>query len=65
MDVAGREVVYWDEEVTVYRATGKERLCSDGKHLIVAMNRHVEGVYELVSSQGVQRAPMSSRIGVA
>jgi len=49
VDVAGREVVYWDGEITVYRATGKERLCSGGKHLIVAMNRHVEGVYELVS----------------
>lgn len=49
VEVEGREVVYWDEEITVYRAAGKERLCSDGRHLIVAMNRHVEGVYDLVS----------------
>lgn len=47
--VAGREVLYWDDEITVLRASGKERLCGDGRHLIVVLNRHVQSVYDLVS----------------
>ncbi|KAK1924162.1 hypothetical protein DB88DRAFT_489305 [Papiliotrema laurentii] len=45
--VAGREVLYWDDEITVLRASGKERLCGDGRHLIVVLNRHVQSVYDL------------------
>ena len=41
--------MYNDEEITIYRARGKERLTAEGKHLIVVMNRHVESVYDLVS----------------
>ena len=47
--VSGREVVYLDEEITVYKANGKERLCAEGKHLMVVINRHVERIYDLVS----------------
>lgn len=45
---AGREIVYHDRELTVYLASGKERLCPDGRHLVMVMNRHVERVYDLV-----------------
>ncbi|WWD17357.1 hypothetical protein CI109_101798 [Kwoniella shandongensis] len=41
------EYVYQDRDVTAFRAEGKERLCSNGKHLIIAINRHVENVYDL------------------
>jgi hypothetical protein len=47
--VAGREILYHDEDITVYPAIGKERLCGEGKHLIVVLNRHVERIYDLVS----------------
>ena len=50
----GREVVYWDDEITVYKAAGKERLCAEGRHLVVALNQHVEGVYDLVSGPGTR-----------
>jgi hypothetical protein len=47
--VEGREIIYSDEDITVYPAKGKESLCPDGKHLIVVLNRHLESVYDLVS----------------
>jgi len=47
--IGEREIVYRDQDITVFPAIGKERLCSDGRHLIVVMNQHVESVYELVS----------------
>lgn len=46
--VQGREIVFHDEDITIYKASGKERLCADGKHLIAVINRHFEGVYDLV-----------------
>ena len=48
--VSGREVVFFDEDITVYKASGKERLCAEGKHLVVVINRHVERIYDLVSA---------------
>lgn len=56
--------MYNDEEITIYRARGKERLTAEGKHLIVVMNRHVESVYDLVSGalRGIA-APESRRAG--
>jgi hypothetical protein len=48
MNVGGRDIVYHDDEITVYPAVGKERLCSDGRHLVVVLNRHIESVYDLV-----------------
>ncbi|WVQ82292.1 hypothetical protein IAT38_004420 [Cryptococcus sp. DSM 104549] len=48
--VGGREVVYQDREITVLRAEGKERLCADGRHLIVVLNEHMESVYDLSAS---------------
>jgi hypothetical protein len=48
MQVLGKEVVFADDEITVYRAKQGERLCAEGKHLIVVLNRHVESVYDLV-----------------
>jgi hypothetical protein len=48
--VGEREIVYRDREITVYPAVGKERLCSDGRHLIIVINQHVESVNHLVSS---------------
>jgi hypothetical protein len=47
--IGEREIVYRDQDITVFPAIGKERLCSDGRHLIVVMNQHVESVYQLVS----------------
>lgn len=46
--VGEREIVYRDQDITVYPAVGKERLCSDGRHLIIVVNQHVESVYHLV-----------------
>ena len=45
----GREIVYHDQEITVYPATGKESLCDGGRHLIVVVNDHLESVYDFVS----------------
>lgn len=53
--VGEREIVYRDHEITVYPATGKERLCPEGRHLIVVLNRHVESVYDLVSLSETDR----------
>lgn len=47
--IGEREIVYRDQDITVFPAIGKERLCSDGRHLIIVMNQHVESVYNLVS----------------
>jgi hypothetical protein len=47
--VGEREIIYRDQDITVFPAIGKERLCSDGRHLIIVMNQHVESVYNLVS----------------
>jgi hypothetical protein len=46
--IGEREIVYRDQDITVYPAVGKERLCSDGRHLIIVLNQHVESVYHLV-----------------
>lgn len=48
----GRELVYRDREVTVWTARREkgEALASNGRHLVVAFNAHVESIYELVSS---------------
>jgi len=56
--VGGREIVYHDSDITVYPASGKERLCSDGRHLIVVVNRHLQTVYEM----GPADVPMLSNI---
>lgn len=48
LQVLGREIVYFDEEITIYKALGKERLCAEGRHLVVVLNRHLESIYELV-----------------
>lgn len=47
--VGGREVVYHDKDITVYKAEGNERLCQDGRHIIVVVNEHLQSVYEFVS----------------
>jgi hypothetical protein len=49
--IGEREIVYRDQDITVFPAIGKERLCSDGRHLIIVMNQHVESVYNLVCRQ--------------
>ena len=49
--VDGREVVYWDEEITVMRAIGKERLCAEDCHLIIIVNQHLTNIYDLVRAQ--------------
>jgi hypothetical protein len=48
----GREIVYRDREVTVWTARREkgEALASNGRHLVVAFNAHVESIYELVSA---------------
>lgn len=46
--IGEREIVYRDQDITVFPAIGKERLCSDGRHLIIVMNQHLESVYNLV-----------------
>ena len=48
--VAGRDVLYFDDDITVYAAKGKERLCAEGSHLIMVVNRHIGQVYDLVGS---------------
>lgn len=48
-NINGRQILYYDSDITVYPATGKERLRGDGKHLIIVINTHAESVYELVS----------------
>lgn len=53
--------MFHDDEITVYAAAAKERLCSDGRHLIVVMNRHVERVYDLVSGLEVCHGVMDTR----
>ncbi|WVR06982.1 hypothetical protein IAU60_004019 [Kwoniella sp. DSM 27419] len=55
---SGKEVVFQDSELTIYKAEGKEKLCSGGKHLIVVINKHVESVYEL----GPSDVPLLSHI---
>ncbi|WRT66285.1 uncharacterized protein IL334_003238 [Kwoniella shivajii] len=57
-NASGKEVVHQDSEVTVYKAQGKESLCSDGKHLIVVLNKHLENVYDL----GPSDVPLLSHI---
>jgi hypothetical protein len=59
MNVGGRDILYHDEEITVYPAVGKERLCSDGRHLVVVVNRHLESVYDLVRPLRSVNMPMS------
>lgn len=50
VNVHGKEILYQDQEILVYLAEGKERLCNDGRHLVIVPKRHVTGVYELVCS---------------
>lgn len=47
--MGGREIVYHDKDITVYKAEGKERLCQDGRHIIIVVNEHLQSVYEFVS----------------
>ena len=49
LEVDGKEIVHWDEDVVIYRATGKEALCADDRHLIAVLTRHLGNVYDLVS----------------
>ncbi|WWC89404.1 uncharacterized protein L201_004328 [Kwoniella dendrophila CBS 6074] len=58
LNTGGKEIVHQDSEVTVYKAEGKEKLCSDGKHLIIVVNKHVESVYEF----GPSDVPLLSHI---
>lgn len=48
--VEGRDVLYGDEDITVYAAEGKEALRQDGGQLIIVVNRHMESVNEMVSA---------------
>lgn len=48
--VEGRDVIYGDEDITVYAAEGREALRQDGGHLIIVVNRHMESVNEMVSA---------------
>lgn len=41
--------MYHDKDITVYKAEGKERLCQDGRHIIIVVNEHLQSVYEFVS----------------
>ena len=51
--VNGREILFHDNDITIYAAEGKERLCLEGRHLIVVLNRHLESVYDLVSRTAI------------
>lgn len=48
----GREIVYRDRDITAWTARREkgEALASNGRHLVVAFNAHVESIYELVSA---------------
>ncbi len=48
--VEGRDVLYGDEDITVYAAEGMEALRQDGGHLIIVVDRHMESVNEMVSA---------------
>lgn len=48
--VNGREIIFHDNDITVYAPEGKERLCPEGRHLIIVLNRHLESVYDLSPS---------------
>ncbi|OWZ81273.1 hypothetical protein C365_00245 [Cryptococcus neoformans Bt85] len=56
--VGGREIVYHDKDITVYKAEGKERLCQDGRHIIIVVNEHLQSVYEF----GASDIPLLSHI---
>ncbi|WVQ72553.1 hypothetical protein IAR50_002110 [Cryptococcus sp. DSM 104548] len=56
--VGGREIVYGDKDITIYKAEGKERLCQDGRHLIIVVNEHLQSVYEF----GASDIPLLSHI---
>ncbi|KAL7421748.1 hypothetical protein Q5752_003519 [Cryptotrichosporon argae] len=43
--VGARQVVYHDADITAYPAEGRERLAE--RHIVVALSRHVQTVYEL------------------
>ncbi|WWC61794.1 uncharacterized protein I303_104379 [Kwoniella dejecticola CBS 10117] len=58
LHTGGKEVIFQDADITIYRAEGKERLCSDGRHLIVVVNKHLESVYDF----GPSDVPMLSHI---
>ncbi|WVF71540.1 hypothetical protein IAT40_006348 [Kwoniella sp. CBS 6097] len=58
VESAGKEVVFQDEDLTIYRAEGKERLCSGENHLIVVINKHLESVYDF----GPSDVPMLGHI---
>jgi len=62
----GREILYQDQEITIYPATGKERLYDGGRHLIVVVNRHLESIYDFVGlprGQAGYSASWQSAIG--
>ncbi|ODN79840.1 hypothetical protein L202_03734 [Cryptococcus amylolentus CBS 6039] len=56
--VGGRDIVYGDKDITIYKAEGKERLCQDGRHLIIVVNEHLQSVYEF----GASDIPLLSHI---
>ncbi|EAL23576.1 hypothetical protein CNBA2230 [Cryptococcus deneoformans B-3501A] len=56
--VGGREIVYHDKDITVYKAEGKERLCQGGRHIIIVVNEHLQSVYEF----GASDIPLLSHI---
>jgi hypothetical protein len=64
----GKEILFVDKDITVYAAAGKERMCSDGKHLIAVINQHAERIYDLVSyweppAHHIQRSDMFVALG--
>ncbi|WWC70281.1 uncharacterized protein I206_104231 [Kwoniella pini CBS 10737] len=58
LNTGGKDVVHQDSYITVYKAEGKEKLCSDGRHLIVVVNKHLESVYDF----GPSDVPLLSHI---
>ncbi|KIS01196.1 hypothetical protein L804_01070 [Cryptococcus deuterogattii 2001/935-1] len=56
--VGGREIMYHDKDITVYKAEGNERLCQDGRHIIIVVNEHLQSVYEF----GASDIPLLSHI---
>nr|ODN88297.1 hypothetical protein L203_02906 [Cryptococcus depauperatus CBS 7841] len=56
--VGGRDIIYHDKDITVYRAENNERLCDGNKHIIIVVNEHLQSVYEF----GASDIPLLSHI---
>ncbi|KAL1413635.1 hypothetical protein Q8F55_001413 [Vanrija albida] len=56
--VSGRQIVYRDDDITVFPADNADALCAGGRHLIIVLNRHVTSVYDF----GPTDLPLLSRI---